>query len=61
MHYRSIQFNNSDFPLLFFLLALYCFKRLNRAGGWAGIDTSSAALPNKDIHSPPPINGGEHG
>lgn len=32
MHYRNIQFNNSDFPLLFFLFALYSFKRLNQAG-----------------------------
>lgn len=59
MHYRNIQFNNSDFPLLFFLFALYSFKRLNQAGWQAGIDTSSAASPDKDVHRAH-INDWEH-
>lgn len=49
MHYRNIQFNNSDFPLLFFLFALYSFKRLNQAGWQAGRGRSSAAAPDKDV------------
>jgi len=43
MHYRNIQFNNSDFPLLFFLFAfVFLFKRLNRGGGGGGTSAASA-------------------
>lgn len=51
-HYRNIQFNNSAFPLLFSLSALYCFKRPKPGRVWrAGADTSSAASPDKDVHT----------